>query len=162
MKHVMDFDVYTRGATNTLILIDTSDYFERPSNPIVEVTFPTTNQVFSTYYTPKSLNVLNTRLLNYSEDIIDFPDGLYRIRMSVAPNEHVYVCKNYLKLDKLRKRFFNLLPADCENLDKIDYIYDIDKMITAALVNENENPTKALEFYQETLKRINKLECNGL
>jgi hypothetical protein len=82
--------------------------------------------------------------------------------MSVGPNEHVFLCKNYLKLDKLRKRFLDLLPADCENLDKIDFIYDIEKMITAALINENTNPTKALEFYKETLKRISKLECNGL
>lgn len=162
MKHVIDFDIYTRGVENTLIVIDTSDYFERPSNPIIEVTFPNSQQVYATYFTPKSLNVLNTKLLNYSEDVIDFPDGLYKIRMSVGPNEHVFSCKNYLKLDKLKKRFLALLPADCENLDKIDFIYDIDKMITAAVINENINPTKALEFYKETLKRISKLECNGL
>lgn len=162
MKHVIDFDIYTRGATNTLIVIDTSDYFERPSNPIIEVTFPGVNDSFATYYTPKSLNVLNTKLLNYAESIIDFPDGLYNIRMSVGPNENIFACKNYLKLDKFRNRFKKLFPSDCEDLDKVDAIYNIDKLITAASINENINPDKAVEFYKEALKRITKLECNGM
>lgn len=162
MKNTLDFEIYTRGAEDKLILVDASDYFARPSNAIVEIKFPNYGQTYSAYVNPSTINVLTTKKLAYNSVIPEFPDGLYNIRFSVSPNEEVFICKNYMKLDKVKSKIAEMLQEDCLDIKKVDYLFDLDKFIQAAEATANTNPTKSVEFFTEILKKINKLECNGM
>lgn len=160
MKHTLDFEIYTRGTEDTLIIIDTSEYFERPSNAIIEVEFPSLDEVFSAYFNPEKPNVLTTKQLGYSGSRINFPDGLYKLRYSVAPNAKVFKCKNYLKMDGLKNKLAEMIQSlNCPDKKDLDFIYDIDKYITAAEAVENTDECKALEFYNEANRLLNKKSC---
>lgn len=162
MKHTLDFEIYTRGNAKTLILVDTSDYFEKPSNKMFEVKFPN----FEKYYKAlgnKEFTSLNTKLLGYSSEIIEMPDGLYTIRMSVAPNQTVFKCKNYLKSDKLISKLNSILNKECLDLNELKIVSEVDVYLTTAQAIVDESPEKSVDYYQHALKLLNKtIECNGL
>jgi hypothetical protein len=158
-KHEIDFDIYTRGAENTLIVVDASEYYERPSNVIIDASFPDINKTYTAYVNPNTVTALTTKSFGYSDTRIAFPDGLYGLRMSVKPNNLNFKCINYFKLDKITSDMAKLLEAECiEDVD-LSIIYDVDKYLVAAKANANSNPKVAIELYKEALKRITKLTC---
>lgn len=161
MKHLLDFEIYTRGNPETLILIDTSEFYEYPSNAIVEVQFPNFETIYSDYYNPDKPTVLTTKSLAYSPNRIDFPDGLYFIRVSVAPNKKVFKCKNYLKLDQTMEDMKSLL-GDCMDDTQLKEIAKIDSMIVAAKLYADDEPEKSIDMFNLIRKNIKKLKCNGL
>lgn len=160
MKHTLDFDIYTRGEETTLIIVDASDYFERPSNAIVEIKFPDLDTIYSAYINPNTVNVLTTKKLAYNSDSKIFPDGLYQIRYSISPNKEVFICKNYLKLDNVKTEIAKILQNDSLEVEKINYLYDVDKYIQVAESIANTNPERAIEYFREILKKLKKLDCN--
>lgn len=162
MENKLDFEIYTRGAADKLILVDASDYYIRPSNVIVEIEFPNLSTVYSAYINPSLPNVLTTKKLAYDSVVSDFPDGLYKIRFSVSPNKESFICKNYIKLDRVKSIVAEMLQEDCLDVKKIDYLLDIDKFVQAAEATENTSPSKSVEFYKEILKKLNKLSCYGM
>jgi hypothetical protein len=159
MKHEIDFEIYTRGVEETLVVVDLSEYYERPSNVILEVLFPDINKRYTSYINPNTVTGITTKSLGYSGNKIPFPDGLYNLRMSVRPNESTFKCMNYLKLDKTRARMAKLLEAECIDDVNLDIIYDVEKYLVAALANANKNPKVAIELHKEALKKLNKLNC---
>lgn len=162
MRHEIDFDIFTRGNPKHLMIVDGSRYFERPSNLLIEVKFPNFKKYYTAPGTANSVTMLTTKFLGYCDDVVDFPDGLYEIRMSVAPNELVYYKENYLKADKLKSRMNELLQEECLDIKSVNYLYDIDKFLTAAEAVANTHPDKAVEYYREALKKLEKYECNGM
>lgn len=162
MKHEIDFEIYSRGVENSeysLIVVDFSEYYERPSNVILEVMFPDIDKTYTSYVNPSTVTAVTTKSLGYSGNKTSFPDGLYKLRLSVKPNATSFKCMNYLKLDKLRNRLAELLQEECIDDVKLDIIYDIDKYLVAATANANKNPKVAIELYKEALKKLNKLNC---
>lgn len=159
MKHTIDFEVYSNGKPKTLNIIDQSEYFELPDNMLIEVQFPSMGEVFSYPGKFSELNILNTKVIGYSPTIIDFPDGLYNIKLSVTPNAEVNLCQNHLKMDKLKCKLAELLQEECMCDDKVDLIFDIHKFIVCASANENTNPKKAVEYFQRASTLIKNIQC---
>lgn len=159
MEHNLDFEIYTRGNPEVLILIDTSEVYEFPGNQIVEIAFPNAEVVYRDYYNIDKPTVLTTKSLGYSPNRIDFPDGLYDIRISVAPNEEVFKCKKYLKVDRLTKELAQLLEG-CVSDKEISEYMEIDKYLTAAQIIADTNPSKSIDLFNLVNKKLNKFKCN--
>ena len=163
MKHIIDFEIYTRGNPETLILLDTSELYEFPANQIVEVQFPNFESVYSDYYNVDKPTVLTTKSLGYTPERIQFPDGLYFIRVSVTPNDTVYKCKHYMKLDKAESLLASKLEG-CITDKEILELMELDKFITAAKLAADVDPQKSIDLFNLITKKLNKLNCenNGL
>lgn len=158
MRHQLDFTIYEDYSKDTIIFVDKSCYYEYPKNPILEVTFPV-DEVYSQLIVPNQVNVLDTQKLCYNNDKVDFPDGVYKFRYSVAPNDKLYKEINYLKTTKLTLKLVDLLKQDLTE-DFINKIYKVDLLIRAGEQVVKEDVTKASEFYNTANKLIKKLECN--
>lgn len=158
MRHNLDFEVYSKGNPEVLILLDTSEVYTYPSNQIVEVTFPNTNEVFSDYYNVDKPTILTTKSLGYSPNRIDFPDGIYNIRISVAPNAEVFKCKKYLKVDKAIGKLKEGLKV-ASTKEEISNLMELDKFLVAAQLLADEDPKKSLEFFEMVNKKLNTLKC---
>lgn len=158
MEHNLDFEIYTRGNPELLILIDTSEVFEYPSNSIVEVTFPSSDKIYKDYYNVDKPTTLTTKSLGYSPNRIDFPDGLYSLRISVAPNKDVFKCKNYMKTDILSNKIADLLTGCLSNTELLEYM-ELDKYLTSAKLLENKDAQKSIELYQLASNKLKKISC---
>lgn len=159
MKHELDFEIYTNNNPKNLIFIDCSDYFEKPSNLIYEIKFPDLEKRYTAL--GNSITSVNTKLIGYSGNIIEMPDGMYTIRMSVAPNKTVFTCKNYLKLDKLNCRIAKLLQEECLDLDQLNWLQDVDRYLTVAKAIVETDPDLSIKYFKEAKTLINKKEnCN--
>jgi len=155
----IDFTISKEGSIQNLIFIDESQYEEYPSTPILSVKFPSLSQQFEILIIPQQLNIITTQKLCYDKNIIDFPDGLYTIRYSVAPNDYKYKEKFYLRLNKTRDKINNLL------LDKPDVnkYYEMEVYLKSAeFAAEKGNKDKAIEIFQNIQKQINKISCAAL
>lgn len=159
MEHELDFEIFTRGKANVLMVVDLSKYYKRPDNAIIEVKFPSLEEFYGGFFNISTINPFTTQSLGFSTEKIDFPDGLYKIRYSVAPNKEVFICKNYMKLDQINNKMAKLINKECPSKEDIDKLYEIDKLLTGAKYLENENPNKSIMFFQEAEKKINKLNC---
>lgn len=158
-EQCLNFEVYTRTDPEALILIDTSELFEFPSNAIVEVEFPNfEGKTYGTFYNVDKPTLLTTKLLGYSPNRIDFPDGLYSIRISVAPNKTVFKHKYYLKLDKTYKRVAELLrdnPSD----EVLDFVTQLDKDILLAQYTADIDPKKSIDFFNTITRKLERFKC---
>lgn len=159
-EQCLNFEVYTRTDPDVLILIDTSDLFEFPSNAIVEVEFPNfEGKSYGTFYNVDKPTILTTKLLGFSPNRIDFPDGLYSIRISVAPNKTVFKHKYYLKLDKTYRRVSELLENN--TLEEVeDFVVQLDKDITLAQYTAPIDPKKSIEFFNAVTRKLERFKCN--
>lgn len=159
MRNIVDFEIYSRGNPKTLILVDHSELFEFPSNQIVEVQFPNLDtEIYKDYYNVDKHTVLSTKSLGYSPHNIDFPDGLYSIRVSFAPNKEVFKCKSYMKLDQAKQSLAELLSEKGCNED-ISKVMELDYYITASEYLADEYPEKSIEMFKILQKKLKKLNC---
>lgn len=154
----LDFNIYEDGDSKTLIFIDKSDYCERPSNPIVEVKFPSLSQTYSYIITPLQLNVLTTKNLKYSDCKIDFSDGIYNIKYSISPNSEIQTCKNYLKTSLLECKIKKLLEKELTS-ETINDLYELDMYLIAAKYLVNVKKEQAMYLFELVTKKLNKLDC---
>ena len=157
----LDFSIL-QVSTKSMLFIDESDYSSTPSLPLLEVKFPSISTVYSCYVIPNEVNCINTQKLGYHNSLIDFPDGLYEITYSNEPQNFKYVTKKVMRLEKAKEKIKELLNTeDCTKLDKetIDKLYKLDMYIQGAESLAQDNPVKALEYFNQVIKETKKLNC---
>lgn len=160
MRHKLNFTIYEDGSTDSIIFVDKSEYYEYPTNPVIEVTFPNlVDEVYHQFILPNQVNVLSLSKLCYN-DSGDFPDGVYKFRYSVAPNATLFKELVYLKHTKLTNQVNTLLDTELTE-DYINKIYKIDLLLRAGSEVVKTDVNKASEYYNLANKLIKKLECNG-
>jgi hypothetical protein len=108
------------------------------TEPTVEITPPAFPKA-TIAYTIKNLNSYNSNDVNIScvtdlSLIVPLPDGLWTVRMSIAPNTQYFVTKTFMRTTKIRRKFgLAVMKTDISNcgmdmkqqqqayLDEIDY-----------------------------------------
>lgn len=123
---------------------------------------------FSIVLNASLLHILRVR--NY-KNLIDLPDGLYKIRYSIDPNDRLFVEYNYFRMAKLNEKYLKVLACvlsnrkEYKNQDyfekKRDLIWFKEMMIGAKYLAEDcYDEDKAVEVYNEVHDNISKLlEC---
>lgn len=155
MEHKLNFTVYSEDFSNDLGLVDSSTYFEKPSNLLYEVKLPSFDKYYLGYGNVNSLTVFTPINLNIGQ--ATFPDGLYTVRMSVAPNKEVFICKTFIKSDNLKAKIANILDCakECDT-ELVDKLYNIDKFLFAANIATDDK--LKVEFFNIAAKQLKSLE----
>lgn len=100
----------------------------------------------------------------------NIPDGVYVIKLSVAPNEYVFVEYNHLRITNAMIMLYKILcgldAAACDPLpeikEKLKELRLIEMLLKAAKAKVEfcHNPGRGMDLYEYALKRLNKLNCS--
>jgi len=157
---MLSFEILDTGNTKTIVFLDESEYQERPGNPLLEVQFPSLSSPYKLLIRPKETNNITTKLLGFTKDIEEFPDGLYNLVYSIEPNHLNYECKKYFRLTATKCKFKSLLLQDDISKETIDKLYKLDIYMQAIQEIVDKDKRRALEYFEMIQKELKKLECN--
>ena len=100
----------------------------------------------------------------------DLPDGIYSIKYSVSPNEHVYVEYNHLRITKALHKYQAILCdldlAACDPptsvKDKLNQLRLIKMYLDAAKAQVEYclHAQKGMELYNYAMKLLDKMNCS--
>jgi hypothetical protein len=154
---MLDFSIFS-VSSKSMLFIDESEYKKSPSNPLLQIKFPSICKDYEFIVRPKECNSFNTVSLGYTEKLIDFPDGKYEATYSIEPNEYLTKTKSFMHFGKTKEKIKELLKED---LDKatIDKLYKLDLKIQASESLVEDSPDKAMEYFDMVQKEIKTLDC---
>lgn len=160
----LNFNIIDTHDPKTLGIVDTSWY--NPDIVIeeskIEIIPPGFSHVASPFFMVKALNVYNSNGVGIGrasceDQLSDLPDGLWRIKYSICPNDQLFIEKMFLKTDRIQCRYtqtFLSLDLSGNNeisekdsrvaLEKIDFF-----MRGAVAASNNQNPKLAMDLYNK-------------
>ena len=163
-------------STYNMVIADISMYGNATiSTPTIEI-IPPGYPVKSVAFVAQGVQVYNSTSLGITSedcDPIPLPDGIYKIKYSIAPAYKYYVVKSFLRVDKLIEKFDKAyLKLDINHCDlsfktqekkTLDLIW---AYINGAIASANNCAEKqAMELYERANEALdNFLEnynCNG-
>lgn len=153
----VDFSI-VNNSKKSILFIDETDYSLEPVLPSLLVKFPSLSRVYKCIIIPSELNVINSKLISYSDNIIDLPDGLYEFTYEVGPNFYINTCKKVMRLVKAKEQLKKILLNDIDK-DTIAKYYKIDLYMEAAEMLAQDNPDKSIEYFDMITKELKKLNC---
>jgi len=172
--HILDIHIYDNLNPRAFRITDNSSYDNslKVSNLLLEVYSPSSD-IPSVHKLSKGFSiVLNANLLQLNgskiAQAIELPDGIYPIRLSVAPNNKVFSEYYYFRNIKQQNKYFQALTSLLSNRNKyIPKEYEkkkkellwIKELIDGAkYLCEDLIDTKAsFEVYEEVDNMLNKL-----
>lgn len=158
----LNFDITDTHDPKTLGIVDTSWY--NPDiiveSPMIEILPPGFVTAASPFFMPRALNVYNSNGVGLTRascegELIDLPDGLWKVRYSICPNDKLYVEKFFLKTDKIVCRYTQaFLSLDLRNDNyskhKRDALDEIEFYIQGAIAAANNQDAKlASDLYKK-------------
>jgi hypothetical protein len=177
-NHVLSLEVPTVMNGCTFVVMDTSVYSDLVpvACETLNITVPGFTYSNQIDYTPGSTTTLTACDLGLQTENCDdgpylnFPDGVYVVKYSVAPNDLVYVEYNHLRITNALNSYNELLCdldiASCEPekpiKDKLDTLRKVKTYLDAAKakVEYCHEPEKGMVIYNYALKLMKKLGCN--
>ncbi len=166
----LSFNVIDTHNFKTLGIVDTSWYNPdiTVETPTLEVYPPGFAYAASPYFMIKALNIYNSNGLGLTkasceEELIDLPDGLWKVKYSICPNDKLFIERFFLKTDKLQckytQAFLNLdlsaVDSDTE-LKKRRNLEDIELFIQGAIsASNNQNAKLASDLYKKADTMLN-------
>jgi hypothetical protein len=171
----LGFDIIDTHDFKTLGIVDTSWYNPDITieTPTIEILPPGYKSAVSPFFMPRSLNIFNSNGVGITkatceDELIDLPDGLWKIKYSICPNDKLFIEKFFLKTDKLQCRYaqaflnldFNLNSDDRSRRDALD---EIETFITGAIAAANDQNAKlASDLYKKASKMLDNFgNCSG-
>lgn len=155
----LDFSVL-ESSTKNFIFVDDSTYDNiRPDSPMLEVGFPSISKPYAMAIIPGEINIVGTKIICYSTDNIEFPDGLYSLKYSVEPNEKKFVEKRYMRFTKAKEKLKELLLDKNISQETINKYYKLDLMMQSSEALVETDKEAALDLFNMAQKEINKLSC---
>lgn len=105
----LDFLVIPTYNTLTLGIADTSTYLDEPPvvvSPTMEVNVPGFGLIYKTF-TVQGITFFNSFDLGLSVEgeSITIPDGIYKLKYTIAPAFDNYVTKSIMRTDKIQEKF---------------------------------------------------------
>lgn len=173
-RNTLSFEILEGGNPQTVLFMDTSQYYKIPESPIVEITPPGYTNPFLTNIDFGKINVLNSSTIGISDILetgclVDLPDGVWKFKYKICPYDQVYVIGYILRttvLDITLQKVYDAIDfSDCdiaedENLKKT--IVDIMVAIASGKANARAGEAKkadtlyqiANELTVKTLKNL--------
>lgn len=161
----LNFDIIDTHDFKTLGIVDTSWYNPdiTVETPTIEIQVPGYTYAASPFFMIKALNVYNSNGLGITkasceEELIDLPDGLYKVKYSICPNDKLFIEKFFLKTDKIMCRYtqsflsldLNFPTGSEEEITKRKKLSEIEFYITGAIsAANNQNAKLANDLYKK-------------
>lgn len=158
--------------STTLAITDISNYPDGFTvvSPTIEITPPGFTRVVIPFVA-QSIQIYNSNTLGITGggcDPAPLPDGIYKIKYTVAPAYQNYVYKNFIRVDKLLEKFdkiyvkLDIIQCDLtiKNQEKkqLDLIWEY---INGAIASANQCAEKqAMELYQRANTALDKFNKN--
>jgi hypothetical protein len=169
----LNFNIIDTHDFKTLGIVDVSWYNPdiKIENPLIEILVPGYTVAVSPYFMAKSLNIFNSNSLGLTkasceEELIELPDGLWKVKYSICPNEKLFIEKFFLKTDKIQCKYNKaFLSLDFENLStsvekkKREDLSEIEMYINGAIAAaNNQNSKLASDLYKKANSLLDKIE----
>ena len=130
---------------------------------VIDIYLPGSKKPVSSYFDKRNTiydsNSLYNDCYDDCEDLVELPDGIYKIELKASPSSFSYEV-NYAKLDKLRKSldlaYVKALKKDCNDCSRdklLTYEYKFNEI--GALVRQGDEST-AQELYTRLKKQVDK------
>lgn len=162
-KHTLSFEILNTGNPKTLVFLDSSDYYEEPERPLLEITLPGYNKYFLVNVVARKVNTFNSNTIGMTEtlsshNLVNLPDGVWTLKFKVCPYDKVYIQKYHLRTVTLEEQIANIFEymdlSDCDVEDTKKYqntLVDIFVLLEAAKANAEKRGAvkKATEQYQK-------------
>lgn len=168
----LSFDIIDTHDFKTLGIVDTSWY--NPDiiieTPTIEILPPGYVIATSPFFMTKALNVYNSNGVGITkasceEALIELPDGIWKFKYSICPNDKLFIEKFFLRTDKIQCRytqaFLNLDLSDCDSNEdkktKMKKLEEIEFYINGAIAAaNNQDPKLATDLYQKADKLLDR------
>lgn len=172
----INFNIIDTFNCKTLGIVDTSYY--NPSMTIsgytLQVLVPGYDDPVELTYYPSGVTILNSNLLgitkvNNFDDLLDLPDGMYTIKLSICPYDQFWKETSFYRTCRLECRYAQaLLNLDfdtctgCFESSKVNKLKEVKIYIEGVKANMTDcNVKKATELYQKADSILEKLlNCN--
>jgi hypothetical protein len=171
----LNLDVVDTHNFKTLGLVDTSWYNPNITieTPTLQILVPGFSKYVSPAFVPKSLNIFNSNSVGLTnagceQELIELPDGLWKIKYSICPNDKLFIEKIFLRTDKLLCRYTQaFLTLDLEKMSE-----DKERQKRRALEEaelyfkyahaaaNNKDYKSAKDFYKKSDKLLSKYLTN--
>jgi len=131
MRHILGLDIFETANLTTLRIADASVYADFPATcGLLEIQAPGFNIVKQFDVTPNFNLVLNAcslglQTVGCGETASDLPDGIWKIRYSVSPNDKVYVEYAFLRTTAFMNKYYQILcDLDMSGCDPSEEVKD--------------------------------------
>lgn len=169
-QHNLSFEILETDNPRTLVFVDSSEYFEQPEKPMLDVTLPGHVKYFPVSVEASHVNVFNSNTLGITEVfkrecLEDLPDGVYTLKLRICP----YAVLNRVKFFLRTTQLSNKLKQIFDELDLSECSVKEDKKIRSEIVEiilliesgkasaELANPNLAADKYQMAQKKVDKI-----
>lgn len=168
----LNFTIQDTHDFKTLGILDTSWYnpLIKVEESTIEIIPPGYKYAVSPFFMPGALNVYNSNGVGITkasceEELQDLPDGIWRIKYSICPNDKLFIEKLFLKTDKLQCKYDQAFlsvdldyPSGDENQKiKRKELAEIEFYIQGAIAaSNNQDANTAIELYSKAEKLLNK------
>lgn len=177
MVSKLNFNIIDTHDFKTLGIVDTSWYNPdiTVETPTIEILPPGYTVAASPYFMTKALNVYNSNGLGITrasceDDLVDLPDGLWKVKYSICPNDQLFVERFFLKTDKIQCKYNKaFLSLDLENLSdskqqqKRKDLNEIEIFLNGSIAAaNNQNAKLASDLYKKAdnlLNRFGQCDC---
>ena len=177
MVSKLNFNVIDTHDFKTLGIVDTSWYNPdiTVETPTIEILPPGYTVAASPYFMVKALNIYNSNGLGITrasceDDLVDLPDGLWKVKYSICPNDQLFVERFFLKTDKIQCKYNKaFLSLDLENLSdskqqqKRKDLNEIEIFLNGSIAAaNNQNAKLASDLYKKAdnlLNRFGQCDC---
>jgi hypothetical protein len=172
----LSFDVIDTHDFKTLGVLDTSWYNAKikVENPTIEILPPGYKLAASPFYMVNALNIFNSNSVGIThasceEELIDLPDGIWKIKYSICPNDKLFIERIFLKTDKIRCRYsqaflnLDLRSDEVKDKTKMKNLNEIEFYIDGAVAAANNQDSKlSIDLYNKAEKLLDKYfsKCN--
>lgn len=174
----LSFDIADTHDFKTLGIVDTSWYNSdiKVETPTIEILPPGYVRAVSPYFVPGALNIYNSNGVGITqasceEELQELPDGIWKIKYSICPNDKLFIERYFLRTDKILCRysqaFLSLDINSCDLPTEKQRRSDLDNIrlyITGAIAAANDqNPKLASDLYNKANKLLDKFSrsnCN--
>lgn len=171
----LKLDILVLPTYNKMLLgvADASTYVTPPVNPTIEITVPSFGTVVLPF-TENDYNLFNSESLGITAsgaDLVPLPDGIYKLKYSIAPAATNFVEKTILRVDQLQEKFdeafMKLDMMECDRAIKTQSKVDLNTIyffINGAIAAANncalDTATKLYDQAQKMLNNFVKNNCN--
>lgn len=145
----LDIDVTDTHNKLTIGILDISNYPTGlpVSNATLEISPPGFNRT-TQIFTPRALNILNSNIAGITnscttKQLIPLPDGIWKLRYSIKPNDTVFIERVFLRTTLLNCKyqdcFIKAYTSEKYNITNKEKILDIHLLIEGAICAANEH-----------------------
>lgn len=165
-SHRLDFEILPTTSSKKIIFLDTSDYYEKPESPLLQVNLPGYSKYFLVPIESGRINTFNSHTLGFTTILLDdepleFPDGIYKFVYKVCPYATLHITKHFLRTNKLDKELAQIYSKlDCVETNSCykKELLDIHVLLESAKANTTFNYIdKANKDFSLAQKKVSKL-----